>query len=116
LLTPKFPWEMVQLGNCGSPIELEEGWLLLTHGVGAMRKYSVGAILLDKNEPWKVIGRMANPLLSPVNEDREGYVPNVIYTCGGMRHGDLIFIPYGVADSSVAFAFVPIASLLEAMT
>ena len=115
LLTPKYPWEMVQLGNCGSPIEIEEGWLLLTHGVGAMRKYSIGAILLDKDDPSKIIGRMPNPLLSPMDTDREGYVPNVVYTCGAMRHGDLVFIPYGVADSSVAFAFVPIASMVEAM-
>ena len=106
---------MVQLGNCGSPIELDEGWLLLTHGVGAMRKYSVGAVLLDKDDPAKVIGRMSEPLLSAASEDREGYVPNVVYTCGGMRHGDQLFLPYGVADSSVAFAFVPIASLIEAM-
>ena len=115
LLTPKFSWEMVQLGNCGSPIELDEGWLLLTHGVGAMRKYSVGAVLLDKHDPSKVIGRMSQPLLSPADQDREGYVPNVVYSCGGLRHGDLIFIPYGVADSSVAFAFVPIASLIAAL-
>jgi predicted GH43/DUF377 family glycosyl hydrolase len=115
LLTPKYPWEMVQLGNCGSPIELDEGWLLLTHGVGAMRKYSVGAILLDKDDPSKVIGRMPQPLLSPADEDREGYVPNVVYSCGGIRHGDMIFLPYGVADSSVAFAFVTIESLLSAM-
>ena len=115
LLTPKYPWEMVQLGNCGSPIELDEGWLLLTHGVGAMRKYSVGAILLDKEDPSRIIGRLAQPLLSAADADREGYVPNVVYTCGGLRHGDQLFVPYGVADSSVAFAFVPIASLLEAM-
>ena len=115
LLTPEYPWEMVQLGNCGSPIEIDEGWLLLTHGVGAMRKYSVGAVLLDKDDPSKVIGRMTQPLLSAINEDREGYVPNVVYTCGAMRHGDLMFLPYGVADSSVAFAFVPIASLLDTM-
>jgi predicted GH43/DUF377 family glycosyl hydrolase len=115
LLTPEYPWEMVQLGNCGSPIELEEGWLLLTHGVGAMRKYSVGAILLDKDDPSKIIGRMTEPLLSAANEDREGYVPNVVYTCGGMRHGDMLFIPYGVADSSVAFGFVSIAALLKTM-
>jgi predicted GH43/DUF377 family glycosyl hydrolase len=113
--SPKYPWEMVQIGNCGSPIEVEEGWLLLTHGVGAMRKYSVGAVLLDKDDPSKIIGRMAQPLLSPADQDREGYVPNVVYSCGGMRLGDLIFLPYGVADSSVAFAFVPIASLIEAM-
>ncbi|UAK25212.1 glycoside hydrolase family 130 protein [Sphingomonas nostoxanthinifaciens] len=115
LLTPKYPWEMVQLGNCGSPIEIDEGWLLLTHGVGAMRKYSVGAILLDKDDPSKVLGRMTQPLLSPADEDREGYVPNVVYSCGGMRHGDLLFLPYGVADSSVAFAFVPISSLVNSM-
>jgi predicted GH43/DUF377 family glycosyl hydrolase len=115
LMTPEYPWEMVQLGNCGSPIELDEGWLLLTHGVGAMRKYSVGAILLDKDDPSKVIGRMPQPLLSPADEDREGYVPNVVYSCGGIRHGDMIFLPYGVADSSVAFAFVTIESLLNAM-
>ena len=115
LLTPEYAWEMVQLGNCGSPIELDEGWLLLTHGVGAMRKYSIGAILLDRDDPSKIIGRMAEPLLSPADEDREGYVPNVVYTCGGLRHGDSIFIPYGVADSSVAFSFVSIESLLAAM-
>jgi predicted GH43/DUF377 family glycosyl hydrolase len=115
LMTPIYPWEMVQLGNCGSPIELDEGWLLLTHGVGAMRKYSVSAVLLDKDDPSKIIGRMKEPLLSPMDTDREGYVPNVVYSCGGMKLGDLIFLPYGVADSSVAFAFVPIESLLETM-
>ncbi len=115
LLTPEYPWEMVQLGNCGSPIELDEGWLLLTHGVGAMRKYSVGAILLDKDDPSKIIGRMVDPLLSAANEDREGYVPNVVYTCGGLRHDDMLFIPYGVADSSVAFGFVSISNLLASM-
>lgn len=115
LLVPEYPWEMVQIGNCGSPIELEEGWLVLTHGVGAMRKYSIGAVLLDKDNPMKVIGRMTQPLLSPADEDREGYVPNVVYSCGGIRQGDLLFVPYGVADSSVAFAFVPIPALLAAM-
>ena len=115
LLTPKYPWEMVQLGNCGSPIEIDEGWLLLTHGVGAMRKYSVGAVLLDKKDPSKIIGRMTEPLLSAADEDREGYVPNVVYTCGAMLHGDQVFIPYGVADSSIAFAFVSVESLLESM-
>ena len=115
LLTPDYPWEMVQLGNCGSPIELDEGWLVLTHGVGAMRKYSVGAILLDKEDPSRVIGRLPQPLLSPMDADREGYVPNVVYSCGGMRMGDLLFVPYGVADSSVAFAFVNIPSLIASM-
>ncbi len=115
LMTPIYPWEMVQLGNCGSPIELDEGWLLLTHGVGAMRKYSVSAVLLDKDDPSKIIGRMREPLLTPMDADREGYVPNVVYSCGGIKLGDLIFLPYGVADSSVAFVFVPITSLLETM-
>ena len=115
LLTPRYPWELVQIGNCGAPIELDEGWLMLTHGVGAMRKYSIGAVLLDKQNPSKILARTVEPLLSPADEDREGYVPNVVYTCGGLRHGDLLFIPYGVADSSVAFAFLPIASLLAAM-
>ena len=115
LLTPFFPWEMVQIGNCGSPIEIDEGWLLLTHGVGAMRKYSIGAVLLDKDDPAKVIGRMREPLLSAADEDREGYVPNVVYTCGALRHGDLLFVPYGVADSSVAFAFLSISELVASM-
>ena len=115
LLTPRYPWEQVQLGNCGSPIEVDEGWILLTHGVGAMRKYSIGAVLLDKDDPSKVIGRLTQPLLSAANEDREGYVPNVVYTCGALRHGELLFIPYGVADSSVAFAFMPLKDLIAAM-
>ena len=115
LLTPKYPWETIQIGNCGAPIELDEGWLLLTHGVGAMRKYSIGAVLLDKQDPSKVLGRTVEPLLAPADEDREGYVPNVVYTCGALKHGDMIFMPYGVADSSVAFAFLPIASLLAEM-
>jgi predicted GH43/DUF377 family glycosyl hydrolase len=115
LLTPRFPWEMVQIGNCGSPIELDEGWLLLTHGVGAMRKYSVGAVLLDKENPEKVLARTPVPLISAAAEDREGYVPNVVYTCGALRHGELLFMPYGVADSAVGFAFVPIKELVASM-
>jgi predicted GH43/DUF377 family glycosyl hydrolase len=115
LMKPKYPWEFVQIGNCGSPIELPEGWLVLTHGVGAMRKYSIGAALLDKKDPSKVIGRTTQPLLSAADEDREGYVPNVVYSCGGMVVGDDLFLPYGVADSSVAFAFVSISELLSVM-
>jgi predicted GH43/DUF377 family glycosyl hydrolase len=115
LITPKYPWELVQMGNCGPPIELDEGWLMLTHGVGAMRKYSIGAALLDKDDPSKVIGRTSEPILAAADQDREGYVPNVVYSCGALRHGDRIFIPYGVADSSVAFAFIPIKSLLAVM-
>jgi predicted GH43/DUF377 family glycosyl hydrolase len=115
LLEPEYPWELVQIGNCGPPIELDEGWLLLTHGVGAMRKYSIGAVLLDKNDPSKVLGRTREPILAAADEDREGYVPNVVYSCGALCHEDTLFIPYGVADSSVAFAFAPISSLLAAM-
>jgi predicted GH43/DUF377 family glycosyl hydrolase len=115
LLTPKFPWELVQIGNCGSPIELDEGWLLLTHGVGAMRKYSIGAVLLDKDDPSRVIGRTREPILAAADQDREGYVPNVVYTCGPLRHGKTLFVPYGVADSSVAFAFFDIDNLLTAL-
>jgi predicted GH43/DUF377 family glycosyl hydrolase len=115
LLTPHYPWELVQMGNCGPPIETEAGWLVLTHGVGAMRKYSIGAALLDLDDPSKVIGRTKDPILAAADQDREGYVPNVVYTCGAIRHGDKLFIPYGVADSSVAFAFVPIKSLLDQM-
>ncbi len=115
LMKPKYPWEFVQIGNCGSPIDLPEGWLVLTHGVGAMRKYSIGAALLDKKDPSKVIGRTTQPILSAADEDREGYVPNVVYSCGGMVVGDDLFLPYGVADSSVAFAFVSISELLNVM-
>ncbi|WP_375404541.1 glycoside hydrolase family 130 protein [uncultured Sphingomonas sp.] len=115
ILKPEFGWELVQIGNCGPPIELDEGWLLLTHGVGAMRKYSIGAALLDKNDPSKVIGRMKEPLLAAKDQDREGYVPNVVYSCGAIRHGGTLFMPYGIADSSVGFAFVPIEDLLAAM-
>ena len=115
LMTPAYPWELVQIGNCGSPIELDEGWLLLTHGVGAMRKYSIGAVLLDKADPSKVIGRTREPILAAADQDREGYVPNVVYSCGAMRHGETLFLPYGVADSSIAFAFIPIKKLLSHM-
>ena len=115
LLEPKYPWEYVQIGNCGAPIELDEGWLVLTHGVGAMRKYAIGAALLDKKDPSRVLGRTPSPILSAADEDREGYVPNVVYTCGGLIHGRQLFLPYGVADSSVAFAWVDIKELLRAM-
>ena len=115
LLKPVYPWELVQIGNCGPPIELDEGWLLLTHGVGAMRKYSIGAVLLDKDDPSKVIGRTRQPILAAKDQDREGYVPNVVYSCGALKHGDTIFMPYGIADSSVGFAFVPIKDMLAAM-
>ncbi len=115
IIKPRFPWELVQMGNCGPPIETDQGWLVLTHGVGAMRKYSIGAALLDKDDPSKVLARSRAPLLAAADQDREGYVPNVVYTCGAIRHGDSLFIPYGVADSSVAFAFAPIQALIDQM-
>ncbi len=115
MMTPKYPWEYVQMGNCGAPIELDEGWLLLTHGVGAMRKYAIGAALLDKADPRKVLARSRTPVLSPSAASREGYVPNVVYTCGALRHGDCLLLPYGVADSSVAFALIDITRLLASL-
>ena len=115
ILKPAFPWESVQIGNCGSPIELDEGWLLLTHGVGPVRKYSIGAVLLDKQEPSKVLARTREPLLRPDPSEREGYVPNVVYTCGAMRHGDLVIFPYAVSDSFSRIATIGISALLKAM-
>ena len=115
LLEPRFPWEFVQIGNCGSPIELDEGWLLLTHGVGPMRRYSIGAALLDKQDPSKVLGRLPEPLLRPERSAREGYVPNVVYTCGAMRLNELIILPYAVCDTLSNFATIEIAALLRAM-
>jgi predicted GH43/DUF377 family glycosyl hydrolase len=115
LLKPEFPWEFVQIGNCGSPIELDQGWLLLTHGVGPVRKYSIGAALLDKADPSKVLGRCSEPLLRPESSEREGYVPNVVYTCGGLRHNDQIILPYAVSDTYCAFATLEIPALIAAM-
>ena len=115
ILKPEFPWEFVQIGNCGSPIELDEGWLLLTHGVGPVRKYSIGAALLDKKDPSRVIGRLREPLLRPDPSEREGYVPNVVYTCGAMRHGDNIIFPYAVSDTFSNFATIEIRALMRAM-
>ena len=115
ILKPEFPWEFVQIGNCGSPIELDEGWLLLTHGVGPVRKYSIGAALLDKNDPSKVLARSREPLLRPEPSEREGYVPNVVYTCGAMRHNDHIILPYAVSDTFSNFATIRISALMQAM-
>jgi predicted GH43/DUF377 family glycosyl hydrolase len=114
-LRPQFPWEFVQIGNCGSPIELDEGWLLLTHGVGPVRKYSIGAALLDKNDPSKVLARSSDPLLRPEPSEREGYVPNVVYTCGAMRHNDRIILPYAVSDTYSNFATIEISALIVGM-
>ncbi|MDQ3074412.1 MAG: glycoside hydrolase family 130 protein, partial [Pseudomonadota bacterium] len=115
LMRPQYPWELIQIGNCGAPIEIDEGWLLLTHGVGAMRQYAIGAVLLDRDDPSKILGRTRQPILQAENDDRNGYVPNVVYTCGGMRCGDQLFMPYGISDSSVGFAFMSLKKLLAAM-
>ena len=115
LLEPKFPWEFIQIGNCGAPILTDHGWLVLTHGVGAMRKYSIGAILLDRHIPSKVLARSVKPILSPKDSDREGYVPNVVYTCGAMRVGQMLFMPYGISDSAIGFATVPIDELIASL-
>lgn len=115
LLAPAQPWEFIKLGNCGSPIETGAGWLVLTHGVGAMRKYCLGAILLDLDDPARVIGRLREPLLSPDEAEREGYVPNVVYTCGALLHGRELIIPYAMSDSATSFATVSLDELLAAM-
>ena len=115
LLKPVYPWELVQLGNCGSPIETDAGWLVLSHGVGALRKYCIGAFLLDLEDPGMVIGRLREPLLSPSANEREGYVPNVVYTCGAHLHGSELIIPYAMADHATGFATVPVADVLAAM-
>lgn len=116
LAEPKFAWEFIQIGNCGSPVELDEGWLILTHGVGAMRKYSVGAILLDRQNPSRVLARTAQPILMASEGDRDGYVPNVVYTCGSVKIDDSLFVPYGFADSGIGFFSVKLDELLGAMT
>jgi predicted GH43/DUF377 family glycosyl hydrolase len=113
---PTFPWEFVQLGNCGSPIETEAGWLVLTHGVGPMRKYAMGAFLLDRDDPSRVIGRLEAPLLEPNANEREGYVPNVVYSCGGLVHGRQLVIPYAMSDYASTFATVPLDDVINAMT
>ena len=113
LLEPREPWEFVQLGNCGSPIETEAGWLVLTHGVGAMRQYSIGAVLLDREDPSQVLGRLREPLLVPNAEERNGYVPNVVYSCGGLIHAGQLLLPYAMSDSACRFALVPLKPLLE---
>lgn len=116
ILKPTYPWEFVQLGNCGSPIETEAGWLVLSHGVGAMREYSIGAFLLDKDDPSKVIGRLKEPLLSPNENEREGYVPNVLYSCGGAIHGDELIIPYAMSDQASSIAKVKVSELIKKLT
>jgi predicted GH43/DUF377 family glycosyl hydrolase len=109
---PSEPWELLQIGNCGSPLETEAGWLVLTHGVGPMRTYAIGAILLDLNDPGRVIGRLKEPLLTADASEREGYVPNVLYSCGGIIHGNQLVLPYGFSDCGVSVARCPLPELL----
>jgi predicted GH43/DUF377 family glycosyl hydrolase len=113
LQRPAEPWESVKIGNCGSPIETEAGWLVITHGVGAMRKYCIGAMLLDLENPALVIGRLREPLLKPEGTTREGYVPNVVYTCGALVHGGRLILPYGMSDSASAIVTIELSELLE---
>ncbi len=115
LLRPAEPWEAVKVGNCGSPIETKAGWLVLTHGVGPMRKYCIGAALLDLDDPTRVIGRLREPLLVPEGQEREGYVPNVVYSCGSLLHGRDIILPYAMSDKATSIASVPLEQVLEAM-
>ena len=112
---PTEAWEAVQVGNCGPPIETADGWLVLTHGVGAMRTYSIGALLLDLDDPTIVIGRTTRPLITPQPDEQDGYVPNVVYSCGALRHGELLLVPFGIGDANVGFATFVIDDVLAAM-
>jgi predicted GH43/DUF377 family glycosyl hydrolase len=113
LQRPKYPWEFVQIGNCGSPVETSEGWLLLTHGVGPMRRYCIGAMLLDIADPLKVTASLDEPLIVPTEAEWEGYVPNVVYSCGAMAHDGCLFIPYGMSDQASGMACVSLDALLD---
>jgi predicted GH43/DUF377 family glycosyl hydrolase len=114
--TPRQPWELIQIGNCGSPIETDQGWLVLTHGVGPMRSYGIGAMLLDLDDPTKLIGELPEPLITPDEAERDGYVPNVVYTCGALAVADRLVVPYGSADSSVGAAVFDLPGLLDQLT
>ncbi|MBN8809430.1 MAG: glycoside hydrolase family 130 protein [Sphingomonas sp.] len=115
LISPKFGWDLCQMGNCGSPIEIDEGWLVITHGVGLMRNYSMGAALLDKQDPSKVLARTAEPILRPSAKERDGYVPNVVYSCGAMVHDRTLLLPYGIADNFAAFASCEVDDILAVL-
>ncbi len=115
LMRPAQAWESVKIGNCGSPIETEAGWLVITHGVGPMRKYCIGAALLDLEDPTKVVGRLRKPLLCPEGNTREGYVPNVVYSCGSLLHDGKLILPYAMSDTATAIASVPLEELLGAL-
>jgi predicted GH43/DUF377 family glycosyl hydrolase len=110
--SPRRPWELIQVGNCGSPLETAEGWLVFTHGVGPMRRYSLGAILLDLDDPSQLRGRLQEPLLQPAPDERDGYVPNVVYSCGALRHGTTLLLPYGCSDSSIRMTSIDLPGLL----
>ena len=112
---PTQAWEALQLGNCGPPIETEAGWLVLTHGVGPMRTYRIGAILLDLDDPTRIVGQLRQPLLSPAADEQDGYVPNVVYSCGALVHADTLVIPYGIGDAAIGIATVPLRELLAAL-
>jgi predicted GH43/DUF377 family glycosyl hydrolase len=116
LIGPRYPWEFIQMGNCGSPIEIDEGWLLITHGVGMMRNYCMGACLLDKADPGKVLARTPEPILRPSPAERSGYVPNVVYSCGAIVHGRTLLLPFGVADNFASFASCDVGRLLGKMS
>ncbi|HXM00988.1 MAG TPA: glycoside hydrolase family 130 protein [Chthoniobacterales bacterium] len=115
LVRPSQPWELVKIGNCGSPIETDAGWLVLTHGVGPMRKYCIGALLLDLQNPFKVIGRLKEPLLKPAAEQTNGYVPNVVYSCGALIHGGRLILPYGLNDTVTKIVTIDLETLLAAL-
>jgi predicted GH43/DUF377 family glycosyl hydrolase len=116
LLRPSAGWNLIQVGNCGSPLETDAGWLVLTHGVGPMREYAIGAMLLDLHQPERVIAELPGVLLSPGEGDRDGYVPNVVYSCGGLIHDGVLWMPYGASDARIGFATVNVATLLARMS
>ena len=116
IMKPTTSWEFVQLGNCGSPIETRAGWIVLTHGVGPMSRYCMGAVLLDLDDPSRVIGRLKEPLMEPDENERDGYVPNVVYTCGATIHGDRLIIPYAMSDYASRIAWVDVNELLSRLT
>jgi predicted GH43/DUF377 family glycosyl hydrolase len=112
---PKYPWQVMLIGNCGSPLETEAGWLLLTHGVGPMRQYCIGAMLLDRDDPCRVIGQTREPLIVPVDQERSGYVPNVVYSCGALLHNRMLILPYALSDTSTTVARIDLDELLGSL-
>ena len=116
LQEPSAPWEMLQVGNCGPPIETDRGWLVLTHGVGPMRVYVIGTLLLDLDDPTRVVGYSRTPLLSPGPDEQDGYVPSVVYSCGAFLHDGLVWIPYGIDDCRIGVAYAPLGEVLADMS